>query len=352
LSQSLQGAGGVGGLLAMVQGDGAYTYSYDGNGNVGQMLDGAEVIAAHYEYDPFGNTVNAVGLLADENSYRFSTKYYDTESGLYYYGIRYYIPELGRWLTKDPIAELGGLNLYVFVTNNPISFIDPFGKEANSAAKARLISFAQEKGLKVYSAASQTADVVNRAIFFPLLDLLALPDEIVKCIFGVTDEELMVWAVQFPGGYDDVFLGVVVGGGKAPKIVRKLLGYGLNGLPGPRLTGKVADTFTDGKYFNRQLQTNETFYKYHGVDNRTGKKVSWFTNQQYVGENELRSGLAIRKDWGVDIQSVSKFDVPKGTWVSEGKAASQGADYPGGDYQAVIQNVPKTWVQNTTEVFP
>ena len=69
-------------------------------------------------------------------------------------------------------------------------------------------------------------------------------------------------------------------------------------LPGPKLSQRVADTFTNGVYKNRQLNTNETFYKYHGVDNRTGKKVSWFTNRKYASESELRSDLAIRADWG------------------------------------------------------
>jgi hypothetical protein len=141
-------------------------------------------------------------------------------------------------------------------------------------------------------------------------------------------------------------------GNKSGKVIGEGTEFASKSLPGPKLTQRVADTFTDGKYVNRQLQSNETFYKYHGVDNRTGRKISWFTNTKYASEAELRSGLAIRKDWGVNIQSVSKFDVPQGSWISEGTAAAQGAGYPGRGYQAVIQNVPKTWVQNTTKAFP
>lgn len=127
LSQSMQGAGGIGGLLTRVDAGGDYTYSYDANGNVAQMVDSAGNIAAHYEYDPFGNTVNAAGTLAETNPYRFSTKYFDNETGLYYYGNRYYLPELGRWLTRDPIAEKGGLNLYGFVENRPTGQVDKLG---------------------------------------------------------------------------------------------------------------------------------------------------------------------------------------------------------------------------------
>ncbi|MFO7607501.1 MAG: RHS repeat-associated core domain-containing protein [Desulfurivibrionaceae bacterium] len=127
LSQSMQGAGGVGGLLARVSGGASHTYTYDANGNVGQLIDGGANIAAHYEYDPYGNTIKAVGSLAEGNPYRFSTKYFDVETELYYYGIRYYSPELGRWLTMDPIGERGGLNLYGFIGNNVSNSVDLFG---------------------------------------------------------------------------------------------------------------------------------------------------------------------------------------------------------------------------------
>ena len=47
------------------------------------------------------------GTTATDNPYRFSTKYHAPETGLYYYGCRYYNPELGRWLSRDPIGEVG-----------------------------------------------------------------------------------------------------------------------------------------------------------------------------------------------------------------------------------------------------
>lgn len=67
------------------------------------------------------------GPLAAANLYRFSSKEYDTVTGLYYYGGRYYDPTLHRWLNCDPIGETGGINLYTFNRNNPVDYVDPFG---------------------------------------------------------------------------------------------------------------------------------------------------------------------------------------------------------------------------------
>ena len=65
--------------------------------------------------------------LADAFNIRYSTKYYDAESDLYYYGYRYYAPSLHRWLTRDPIAEEGGLNLYGFCENQVPHQVDSIG---------------------------------------------------------------------------------------------------------------------------------------------------------------------------------------------------------------------------------
>ncbi len=175
LSQTMQGAGGVGGLMASVDilagdfdGDGVvdgtdlaelannqdlmdlsifstnfgkessssssgsnyvhHYYFYDGNGNVGQLVEsGNNDIVAHYEYDAFGNQIVASGPLAQSTHYRFSTKYIHDEFSLYDYGLRPYDPETGRWISRDPVGEDGGLNLYGFVVNAPVDLVDSLG---------------------------------------------------------------------------------------------------------------------------------------------------------------------------------------------------------------------------------
>jgi RHS repeat-associated protein len=84
-------------------------------------------LTAHYEYDPYGNITVKTGTYADQNPYQFSSKYFDQETGLLYYGYRYYDSRLGRWISRDPSEEEGGINIYKFVWNNPLNWIDPNG---------------------------------------------------------------------------------------------------------------------------------------------------------------------------------------------------------------------------------
>ncbi len=143
----LDGAGGIGGLLAISDPDdpndpndphGDFVVFQDANGNVDQLFDlsaadpndpntASDAIVAHYEYDPYGNAVTTTGDYAAENPLRFSTKYWDDETGLGYWGRRYYDPRLGRWLTRDPLEELDASNLYLFVHNTPASESDLLG---------------------------------------------------------------------------------------------------------------------------------------------------------------------------------------------------------------------------------
>jgi len=132
LSGSLEGAGGIGGLLARTDHRSAAPHAYyhaDGSGNVTMLMTGAQTVAARYWYDPFGNTIAAKGVLADANVYRFSSKEHLAQSGLYYYGYRFYEPNLQRWPNRDPIGEDGGINLYRFVGNSPVNYEDPMGLE-------------------------------------------------------------------------------------------------------------------------------------------------------------------------------------------------------------------------------
>ena len=129
LSGTLQGAGGIGGLLYLAIDGAAYVPLYDNNGNVTRYCDANGAVVASYAYDAFGRTIAQSGPLADIFRHRFSTKHLDSGTGLYYYGYRFYVPSLMRWLNRDPIREDGGMNLYGFCGNSPICNFDSLGEK-------------------------------------------------------------------------------------------------------------------------------------------------------------------------------------------------------------------------------
>lgn len=127
LSGTKEGAGGVGGLLA-ISIDGNYCFPcYDSNGNVLRYVSEDGSVAAQFVYDPYGNVLEQEGAAADSLRIRFSTKYADSEVGVVSYLMRFYSPVLGRWLSRDPVGEEGGMNLYGFCGNDSIGKYDKDG---------------------------------------------------------------------------------------------------------------------------------------------------------------------------------------------------------------------------------
>jgi RHS repeat-associated protein len=134
LSGTLEGAGGIGGLLARSDqySSGNPTrhnyYHADGNGNITYLVNSSQGLAASYRYDPFGRTISSSGTLAPFNLYRFSSKEIHSNSGMYYYLCRFYDPNLQRWINRTPVQENGGLNMYRFARNSPIHSFDALGR--------------------------------------------------------------------------------------------------------------------------------------------------------------------------------------------------------------------------------
>jgi RHS repeat-associated protein len=130
LSGSAQGAGGVGGLIAVSsKTNGMHFAAYDGNGNVAALVSAADgSVSARYEYGPFGEVLRASGPMAKANPIQFSTQYADDVTGDPKYLHRDYTASTGRWKSRDPIEEEGGLNVYAFTANNSISSLDLLGR--------------------------------------------------------------------------------------------------------------------------------------------------------------------------------------------------------------------------------
>jgi len=86
-------------------------------------------LAARCRYGPWRNTMTQAEKSGVDNPYRYSTKEWDENSGLYYFGFRYYSPEIGRWTQRDPAGTADGLNLYVYTGGDPVGALDPWGIE-------------------------------------------------------------------------------------------------------------------------------------------------------------------------------------------------------------------------------
>ncbi len=130
---TLQGAGGVGGLLAVIRSNSnsnssLYLPTYDANGNISEYVTTNGEIVAHYDYSPFGETLIESGDLASSFTHRFSTKPWCPVMGLYEYQMRKYRPEIGRWLSRDRLGERGSVNLWQYVYNNTLTWFDYLGR--------------------------------------------------------------------------------------------------------------------------------------------------------------------------------------------------------------------------------
>jgi len=115
--------------LAMLRNNQNFFYHADGLGSVTELTDSAGNIVRSYVYDSFGQVAAETGNLA--NPFTYTAREIDPESGLYYYRQRYYSPATGRFLQEDLIKGQAGLpdtlNLYTYVFNNPLVFVDPLG---------------------------------------------------------------------------------------------------------------------------------------------------------------------------------------------------------------------------------
>lgn len=135
ISESEQGAGGTGGLLMINDSGQNYFPVYDQMGNVHGLIRSSDgSLVATYEYNAFGEVIRQHGTYAATNSLGWNTKYTDRETGLVYFGQRFYNPNLGRFVNRDPIEEEGGWNLYGMCGNDPVNNYDFLGYETDDAS--------------------------------------------------------------------------------------------------------------------------------------------------------------------------------------------------------------------------
>jgi RHS repeat-associated protein len=184
LSETAQGAGGVGGLLWSSAGGSTFAASSDANGNIVAYVNTATVIVAgRADYGAFGEAVMRTGV-ANTLPFGFSTKYIDNETDMLYYGLRYYNPSIGRWLSRDPIEENGGVNLYGMIGNNPVNYLDYLGLQERSpfcdcilksfVENSSLWSLASNRVMQIEEAYENTLNQIKNGLRDPSQIKLAL----------------------------------------------------------------------------------------------------------------------------------------------------------------------------------
>jgi RHS repeat-associated protein len=102
-----------------------YYYTRDHLGSVREMCSSTGSIVARYGYDPYGRTTLVSG--SNLATFQYTGDYAHQASGLSLTYFRAYDPNTGRWLSRDPLEEEAGINLYDYVGDNPDDLVDPFG---------------------------------------------------------------------------------------------------------------------------------------------------------------------------------------------------------------------------------
>ena len=162
---------GQGLLAAVTPANATFCYHYDGVGSTVAITDGSQNVVTSYAYTPDGMILGENEAFAQPFKYVGQLGVMAESNGLYYMRARYYNPATGRFISEDPLGFGGGdVNLYVYVGNNPVLFVDPWGLKLqipsfsaaypNSSIAAPIVDIvlgSNELGTGIVSGAAATA---------------------------------------------------------------------------------------------------------------------------------------------------------------------------------------------------
>jgi len=198
-------AGGVDHPVEVIKGGNTYYFQQDALGNVVSLTDSVGSVVEQYSYDVFGQPSIKDGngniKTTPMTPFLFTGREYDGETGLYHYRARAYSPALGRFTSRDPLGEEGGLNLYTYVENGVTNRIDPTGKiyiGAGMFDSGVQIFHWNDVGPQAYAQETQDQlSIVQGGVdtCIAIIELLAgaaliSPDDIIDGIFTKVQEDI------------------------------------------------------------------------------------------------------------------------------------------------------------------
>jgi RHS repeat-associated protein len=129
-SNLMMASGNLDEIFAQVGSSTTTSYFRDGINSTSALTSNSASISANYYYSPYGDSAKT-GSAA--TALQYTGRENDGATGLYYYRARYYSPQLGRFISEDPLNVLAGTNFYAYVLGNPIEYRDPHGRDPLAA---------------------------------------------------------------------------------------------------------------------------------------------------------------------------------------------------------------------------
>ncbi len=316
-------------------------FSQDHLGSSTTLTDASTAVVAQISYDSYGNASTSANL----TRFTYTGREFDSDTGLYYYRARWYDPQVGRFVSEDPIGLAGGINTYGYVRNSPVRLVDPFGLDWWDSLLGVSSQFSAGFGDTLTGGISQSFAEAARAQGIPAY----LPPgwSITAAIRNRTPGGSVVdpecgW-YKAGGGAAVAWSFAMAGAGAANAAAPPAGSIRWNAVNGPGPLGaEMASTFRGASYTEVILTEDTTLYRVHGGS--SPQIGPYWTRTPPSGPLQSRLDSALNPEWGNTAESVVTIKVPSGTKVFEGSAGPQGGLLGGGN-QMLVPVVDSRWVR-------